>query len=129
VSPRRRVKDKWPWPSDSALERARRIAGSYRTAVLAVDPDMCARLDATAIRLDQGWVVPEKSTEQDLDGELKTGQVAARCYVTEKTVDAWAADGLPFRKDSAGLRWFRLGDVLDFDAKRRRQRVEREKAG
>ena len=49
----------WPWPADSPLDRARRVARSYRELLLAQLPDACRALDEEMIRRGQGWVLPQ----------------------------------------------------------------------
>lgn len=126
MSPRRRVPDKWPHPGDSTLDRARRIAESYRTALLRVDPNACARLDANAIRVGQGWIVPQPATV-DMDEPLDTYELASYCYVEAATVDVWVGRGLQF-KDTADGRRFVLRDLLDFQREQRQRRAASRKA-
>lgn len=52
----------WPYPGDSALARARRVAHAYRARLHAADPQACAALDATMRGWGQGWVVPRVVT-------------------------------------------------------------------
>jgi hypothetical protein len=108
------------------LDRARRIAESYRTALLRVDPNACARLDANAIRVGQGWVVPQPATV-DLDEPLDTYALAAYCYVEATTVDVWVGRGLRF-KDTPDGRRFLLRDLLDFQRDQRLRRAASRKA-
>lgn len=123
MSPRRRTtaSDKWPHPGDSTLDRARRIAESYRTALLRADPNTCARLDANAIRVGQGWVVPQLAT-LDLDDLVDAYELAAYCYVEASTVDVWVGRGLDF-KDTPDGRRFTVRGYLDFQAEQRRRRA------
>jgi hypothetical protein len=67
----------WPWPADSALARARRIAIAYRTHLHTANPTVCDALDETMRSYGQLWVVPrlavydpEDAITADLAGEL-----------------------------------------------------------
>lgn len=116
-------KDPWPWPADTALERARRIANSYRTALLTVAPDLCAQLDAKAVELGQAWVTPLETDIVDLDEALTAEQIGALLCVTPRTVRMWG-----YRKHievlgDDGKPMYRLRDVLDYQARTRQRRT------
>lgn len=121
MSPRKKVKDPWPFPGDSPLDRARRTADSYRTGLMAADPDACAKLDAQAIRRGQGWIVPQRATYQ-MDDLVTAELLADYCYVKVRTVDEWVQRGLKVTNTPDGNR-FRIGDYLDYQADQRRRRA------
>lgn len=120
--PRRKVPDKWPFPGDSTLDRARRVAESYRLALLRADPDECAHLDAQAINRGQGWIVPQRGGWESND-LLTADELADYCYVKPRTVDAWVSRGLKVTETVDGRR-FRYEDVLEFQATLRIRRAE-----
>lgn len=120
MSPRRRNPDPWPWPGDTPVERARRIARSYRDALLAAEPDTCTALDARAARLGQGWITPKPLAYHD-DDLLTAPEVATMCDVQPGTVDQWRKRGLPVTTTPDGPR-FLVRDVLAYHAEKRRKR-------
>lgn len=113
--------DLWPWPADTPTDRARRIARSYRDALHAVDPDRCARLDAEATRLGQGWVVPQIVTVAP-DDLLTRWQAAEFCQVRAKTITEWRRRGLRVTPTPDGDR-YRVADLIAYQAELRRKRL------
>lgn len=129
MSPRRKSADPWPRPGDSTLDRSRSIAESYRTVLLRVDPDACAKLDARAIRLGQGWIVPQPAvTDENLDEPQTVDQIAAYCYVQTSTVDKWMGRGLRW-KDTPDGRRITVRDLLDYQVGQRKRRAASRKVG
>ncbi|WP_378736016.1 hypothetical protein [Nocardia brasiliensis] len=90
--------DPWPFPRDTALQRARKIAGSYRAALHAVAPERCAELDRRAIELGQGWVAPVELpthlVEHALDAELSATDIEHFWRIPASTIRTWAHRGL-----------------------------------
>ena len=124
------MKDPWPFPEDTQLERARRIAQSYRTAVMTFNPDHCRILDERAVELGQAWVVPLETDVADLD-ELRTPEQIARILsVMPGTVRKWGERGHIQNLGQKRAPMFRLRDVIDYCANarlaRRRDKVERD---
>lgn len=99
----------WPWPADTALARARRVARSYRDALEATDPAVCAYLDAEMDRFGQRWVLDLYATYQEHD-LLSAELVADYAQVRRKTVYEWARRGLDAVQTPDGKRW-RFRDV------------------
>lgn len=115
---------KWPFPGDSALDRSRRIARSYRTELYAVDPDRCIELDNKARLLGEGWVAPEQAVFT-VDDMLTAPQIAEILGVQPATVRQWGARHLVKRHTTLdGRTVYRLGDVIDYQADQRRRRAE-----
>jgi hypothetical protein len=52
----------WPYPGDSPVARARRVAHAYRARLQTADPPACADLDATMRAWGQQWAVPRVLT-------------------------------------------------------------------
>lgn len=48
----------WPYPGDSPLVRARRVALAYRQRLQQISPQACAELDERMDQLGQGWAIP-----------------------------------------------------------------------
>jgi hypothetical protein len=123
MSPRRKEPDPWPWPADTPLDRSRRVARSYRDALADADPDTCARLDEQMSQLGQGWVRPRPLLHGD-DDLLTATEVAEVFGVRVHTVDVWRARGLEPVSTPDGPR-YREADVIDYHARKRRQRARK----
>jgi hypothetical protein len=115
-------KDPWPFPADTAVERARRIAQSYRHALMSFDADLCRQLDEKAVELGQGWVRPLETDLADLDEALTAEQIGAILGVSPRTVRMWGYRGHIERLDDDGKPRFRFRDVLDYLARTRQKR-------
>lgn len=115
--------DNYPWPEDTALERARRVATSYRHALEAENPAQCHLLDAQMNHIGQGWVVPTTETV-DPDAELSATAIGELLGIKASLVRKWASLGYIEGRDhngGGGRTFYRLGDVLDYRAARRRR--------
>lgn len=107
----------WPWPADTVLDRARRVAGSYREALLRADPLACAQLDDWAKAHGQGWAVP--SPWPYGDEELITRrEVADLLHVDLRTVYVWHRRGLRYTDTADGVR-VKVADLQDWLRQRR----------
>jgi hypothetical protein len=114
----------WPFPEDTTLERARKIARSYRALAMAADPTACALLDERATERGQGWVVP-RADGLDLDDLLRVPDLAHLVDVPEGTIRSWMSRGELERRTLAdGTPVCLLRDVVDLAA-RKRQRTRR----
>jgi hypothetical protein len=69
------VTGQWPYPGDSPLVRARKIAQSYRAHLHAASPDVCAAVDDMARAFGETWIVPRVVTVDD-DDELSPAEAA-----------------------------------------------------
>lgn len=99
----------WPWPQDTALARARRVAQSYRAVLLDTDPTACRQLDEQMRAMGQRWVAPRTVT-YGADDWLSAELVAEFAGVRLNTVYEWRARGLASIKTNEGIR-FRFADV------------------
>lgn len=118
--------DPWPWPANNQLDRARRIAQSYREALLELDAARCMDLDERARALGQGWVVPELVTI-DENEMLSATAAAALVGVNRSTLYRWVEAGhvsVVYRTNKQRP-LFRAGDVLARAAAQRRRRAQR----
>ncbi|WP_103344088.1 helix-turn-helix domain-containing protein [Amycolatopsis sp. CA-126428] len=113
--------DPWPWPGDSPLDRARRIARTYREALLRADAEACGEVDGRCRELGQGWVTP-RPMNFGHDDLLTMEEVADLCDVQPDTVRQWRRRGLPTVDTADGLR-YRVADVLAYHAQRRQIRA------
>ena len=119
--------DPWPFPADTPLERARKIALAYRSALYAAAPEECRRLDDRAITLRQGWVAPVELPEKAHDGNILDAvlsdlDIEHFWRIPAVTIRAWASKGLLERRYLPNNRvGYRVGDVLDVQARRHSQ--------
>ncbi|MEV6432592.1 hypothetical protein [Nocardia sp. NPDC051463] len=121
------MKDPWPFPEDTQLERARRITQSYRSVVMTLDPEHCRRLDERAVELGQAWVRPIETDVADLDELLTPEQIAGILSVMPGTVRKWGERGHIENLGQNRAPMFRLRDVIDYCA-RARQARQRDKS-
>ncbi|WP_433661062.1 hypothetical protein ACQPW1_01960 [Nocardia sp. CA-128927] len=109
--------DPWPFPGDTALQRARKIAGSYRAALYAAAPQRCSELDRRAVELGQGWVAPVELpahlVEHALDAELSAADIEHFWRIPVSTIRTWASRGLITGKPGPhGVLVYPVGEVL-----------------
>lgn len=99
----------WPWPKDTALARARRVAQMYRAVLEDIDPQACHHLDERMSRAGQRWITPHVAAHAP-DDYLSADVVADFAGVRLKSVYEWRARGLPSIRTNEGIR-FRFADV------------------
>ncbi len=109
--------EQWRWTRDTPVDRARRVARSYRALAYELDPERCARLDAEMLKRQQRWVVPQVAVYQP-DDLLTADLVADWASVTVRAVYQWRKQGLPSVTTVDGIR-FRYGSVVRWLAERR----------
>lgn len=103
----------WPFPDDSSIERARRVAVAYRTALQIADPGTCAQLDERMRYFNQGWVLGQLSTRDDND--LVSGREAAELLsVTPGAIRVYRSRGQLFGHRTASGWMYRVGDLRNF---------------
>lgn len=131
VQPRTR----WPYPDDTPLQRARRIAVAYRQHLKTANPTVCAALDDMATGFGEGWVCEQTVTVAE-DEMVTTAQAAELAGVDVETVRQWRKRGYISRGGRrehlqvAGLSdrgWpmFRAADILEVAATTRTRRGHR----
>lgn len=101
----------WPFPDDSPVARARKVAIAYREHLMVANPTLCAAVDDAMLAYGQAWVAPavELHDEDDL---LTPNQAAEMLSITlgalrqyrlrgrlhgVKTVDGWRYRALDVR--------------------------------
>lgn len=112
----------WPYPADTVLDRARRVAHAYRHALQQLDPERCQALDAQMAALGQPWVAPTLSTHEP-DDLLTAALAADEMGVVIRTIYTWREDGLRVTPTADGPR-YRVGDLHDYRAEKRRRRAQ-----
>lgn len=116
----------WPWPGDTALDRARRIARGYRDALASADPATCQRLDTAAAAVGETWLHDQPRLALDPDDWYPAAAVAADLGVRAGRVRNWGyMQWVPTITDRAGHRLYRISDCQDLMAQSRRDRASR----
>lgn len=117
---------RWPWPGDTPLDRARRVALSYRHALQGLDGDMCGDIDQQMENWGELWAVPRVELV-DLDEWVTIDVAAQHVGLTAKAVYNWV-----YSKDLASkmgndkrLR-VNLGEALEMNRNLRNKRIARQ---
>lgn len=97
----------WPNPVDTALDRARRIAGMYRAQLRLLDYDACNRLDDTAAAFGETWML-DKPNIIDPNAALTTLEAAELVNVPIERIRKWACADHPERKGEPLLPRFKM---------------------
>ncbi len=122
----------WPWPVDTPLDRARKVAGMYRQHLLTAAPAVCAGLDDTVRGFGEDWLL-EREQAIEPDRELTTAEAADLVRVPIKRIREWACAThpddraqplLPRFKMRGRERTYLAGDVFAAAAAMRRWRHE-----
>lgn len=124
IKPRR---SPWPWPGDTQLDRARRIAHTYRQALTNINPTAAAELDTRITALGETWITPQPATHQ-LDDWITLEEAAEHTGGTPDMIRKWTTRGdnrIPHQRDDRGRIQVRLRDVLDRQAHHRQARAAR----
>lgn len=129
--------DPWPFPEDTTLERSRRIARSYRDALMAIDPKHCRFLDEKAVEVGQAWVCPTRlpadAIMEALDSVMGAKDISILLGVPASTIYGWASKGLLSRatEDAEGEPLpasssprYRVRDVVQVGNRRRARRLD-----
>lgn len=84
----------WPFPGDTALLRARRIALAYREHLRNLNPQLCAAIDESMRAYGQTWIAPEADPYDDYDA-ITTAEAAQLVDVSQETIRQWACTPHP----------------------------------
>jgi hypothetical protein len=116
---------RWPWPGDTPLDRARRVALSFRNALYEINPDAAMAIDDQVTEWGELWVVPVVETI-DLQ-ELVTIDVAAQHVgLTAKAVYEWVyKDWIEAHKGRDKRLRVRLGEAIELNRNLRVKRANR----
>lgn len=117
----------WPFPGDSPIVRARRVALAYRTALEAADPGMCAQVDDAMAQWGQHWVMPRMVYHDD-DEWLAVADAADFAMVETSTLRMWRKRGVLSGRNTNGKWTYRAGDLVDLTSEKRRRGLRRKLA-
>jgi hypothetical protein len=79
----------WPWPVDTPLDRARKIATMYRRHLATAAPAVCATVDEAAREFGETWML-EREDLVDADRELTTAEAAELVQVPIRRIREWS---------------------------------------
>lgn len=79
----------WPFPNDTVLERARRVAQAYREHLNTVAPELCGTVDKTMLAFGQTWVLPMEDNYKSGDA-ISTSEAAELVGVSRNVIRQWA---------------------------------------
>jgi hypothetical protein len=85
---------RWPYPGDTQLDIARRIAGVYREHLHTANRAVCDALDAAMRAYGQLWMFPQPVLVDDTDA-ITTAQAAALVSRSQAAIRRWAATAHP----------------------------------
>lgn len=110
----------WPWPGDTQLARARRVAHAYRARLLEAAPDACAELDALMHRWGQAWAIPKLLTVAHADDYVTAAEAAdLACCTLDRIRQLRQSGRLPGERISERKYRYRVGDIMALGTKTR----------
>lgn len=101
----------WPYPGDSPVARARRIAQAYRAALRVQMPALCDQLDDMMTGYGEGWVAPAVITV-DEDQWLTPGEAADLACVKVPAIGQMRRRGVLAGTETPDGWRYRYRDVL-----------------
>lgn len=108
----------WPFPLDSEMDRARKVAMMYRARLRALNPAACDEADATAASFGEDWMLTRPQIIEP-DQELTTATAAELVNVHVDTIRKWACMRHPEHPDQPLLpRFGRRGKETTYLAER-----------
>lgn len=90
-SPRAEVVNRWPFPGDLPVDRARLVALQYRELLWKLDPVTCAVVDEAAVLAGESWVLREWAIETE-DDYVSVARAAELVGRSTRWVYAWARE-------------------------------------
>lgn len=100
----------WPFPADTAVQRARAVAHQYRNALHAVDPAACTVIDQAATLAGEDWVLPQAHLWADED-LITAPEAAALTARSVRWVYTWVAADPTHRAHGPGQIRVRVADI------------------
>lgn len=102
----------WPYPGDSPVARARRIAHAYRARLLAFSESQAGDLDHKFTSMGEAWIAPRVITV-DVDEWLTPEQAADLGGVGVVTLRQWRSRGRLIGYRTVDGEWrYRAADIL-----------------
>lgn len=112
---------RWPFPGDTVLARARKVALAYRARLAEKDPQGCHALDARMTEWGETWTTQRVETIKP-DDWIPSRAAADLASVHPETPAAWRRAGLIEGRKVGYNRWeYRAGDILAQSARMKRR--------
>lgn len=112
--------NRWPFPGDSPLVRARKVALAYRAALAVTDPEACVRLDTLLGGYGETWAVP-RVQRYELDDWLDVADAADLASVDPAQLRVWRRRGLLVGR-KVGMKWeYQAREILAMSTRLRRR--------
>ena len=116
----RQASGRWPFPGDTPLVRARKVAQMYRARLRALSTDACDDADNAAVGFGETWVVPRVLTVNEDDWLSPADAADYLCVGIARIRGLRLSDRLPGRKVD-GEWQYRVADLLALQAATRRR--------
>lgn len=113
----------WPYPGDSPLVRARKVAQSYRAHLHAANPDVCAAVDDMVKAFGETWAVP-RIVIHDRGALLTAAEAADYSCLSPAALRQLRRRGRLTGHQLDGCWYYRVTDLDNLAAKRRRGQVD-----
>lgn len=118
---------KWPYPGDTPLVRARKVAQAYRAHLHATNPDVCAAVDDMARAFGETWAVP-RLVIHDRDALLTAAEAADYTCLSPAALRQLRRRGRLAGHHVGGHWYYRITDLDNLAANRRRREVDHDAA-
>lgn len=115
------VGPQWPFPGDSPLVRARKVANAYRAALAETQPIECESLDAMMREWAQDWAVPRVVRHSPSDW-LDVRDAADLASCDPAMLRTWRARGRLTGRKVHGRWQYQTRDILALSAGIRKRR-------
>lgn len=109
----------WPYPGDSPVARARRIAHMYRAQLRALNPDTAGQLDDTAVSFGETWIIERLVVHGD-DDLLSPADAASYLCISTDSLRVLRARGRIVGHSVSGTWHYRFADLRQLSEKRTR---------
>lgn len=116
----------WPYPGDSPVVRARRVAWMYRLALQHCDPDRCKELDERMRVLEQAWAIPRHTT-LDLTDWVDAHEAADIAGISLSGIRKMRAAGYLKGRRQSERKWeYQVAELLALATKARTHKTRKD---
>jgi hypothetical protein len=116
--------EQWPYPGDTAVVQARRVALAYRQKLMQFAPFAVEGIDRRMRALGQHWVIAQPVVA-DPDAWLPAGKAANLAAISTDALRALRRAGRISGQRRGNQYWYRVGDIMGLaERPRTRQRKD-----